>query len=121
LAPYACQTFLQCLNLRIWERDRKKSSISCGRAFIESLHLPDTEGFRRDLKVLIIGNPFHVFFQRKFTSGGDAREIFQPGYTTKARGWGLGLSLCKRIIEEYHGGRIEVGEGEGGLFVVSIN
>jgi signal transduction histidine kinase len=43
------------------------------------------------------------------------KEIFQPGYTTKARGWGLGLSLCKRIIEEYHGGRIEVGGGaEGG-------
>ena len=40
------------------------------------------------------------------------KEIFQPGYTTKARGWGLGLSLCKRIIEEYHGGRIEVGDGD---------
>ena len=39
------------------------------------------------------------------------KEIFQPGYTTKARGWGLGLSLCKRIIEEYHSGRIEVGDG----------
>jgi len=38
------------------------------------------------------------------------KEIFQPGYTTKARGWGLGLSLCKRIIEEYHGGRIGVSE-----------
>ena len=36
------------------------------------------------------------------------KEIFQPGYTTKARGWGLGLSLCKRIIEEYHGGKIAV-------------
>ena len=42
------------------------------------------------------------------------KEIFQPGYTTKARGWGLGLSLCKRIIEEYHGGRIDVGEGQKG-------
>jgi len=39
------------------------------------------------------------------------KDIFQPGYTTKARGWGLGLSLCKRIIEEYHAGRIEVGDG----------
>ena len=38
------------------------------------------------------------------------KEIFQPGYTTKPRGWGLGLSLCKRIIEEYHGGRISVGD-----------
>lgn len=44
------------------------------------------------------------------------KEIFQPGYTTKARGWGLGLSLCKRIIEEYHGGRIEVGDGDGADF-----
>ena len=38
------------------------------------------------------------------------KEIFQPGFTTKPRGWGLGLSLCKRIIEEYHSGRISVGE-----------
>ena len=60
-----------------------------------------------------MGDPFHVFFQRKFAGWGDAREIFQPGYNTKARGWGLGLSLCKRIIEEYHGGRIEVEDGIG--------
>jgi len=44
------------------------------------------------------------------------KEIFQPGYTTKPRGWGLGLSLCKRIIEEYHGGRISVGEGSDRSF-----
>lgn len=36
------------------------------------------------------------------------KEIFKPGYTTKKRGWGLGLSLAKRIIEEYHGGKISV-------------
>ncbi len=48
------------------------------------------------------------------------KEIFQPGYTTKARGWGLGLSLCKRIIEEYHGGRIEVGDDNGGHFLLSL-
>ncbi|NQX90782.1 MAG: hypothetical protein HRT74_01315 [Flavobacteriales bacterium] len=42
--------------------------------------------------------------------------VFQPGFTTKKRGWGLGLSLTKRIIEQYHGGKIfvlksEVGKG----------
>ena len=34
--------------------------------------------------------------------------IFEPGYTTKKRGWGLGLSLTKRIIEEYHDGQVRV-------------
>lgn len=36
------------------------------------------------------------------------KTVFEPGYTTKQRGWGLGLSLCKRIIENYHGGKILV-------------
>jgi len=36
------------------------------------------------------------------------RKIFNPGHTTKKRGWGLGLSLAKRIIEEYHNGKIRV-------------
>ena len=34
------------------------------------------------------------------------KRVFEPGYTTKARGWGLGLSLVKRIMEEYHKGRV---------------
>ncbi|TAL66046.1 MAG: ATP-binding protein [Bacteroidetes bacterium] len=41
-------------------------------------------------------------------------KIFNPGYTTKQRGWGLGLSLAKRIIEEYHKGRIFVTNSEVG-------
>lgn len=51
------------------------------------------------------------------------RLIFNPGYTTKKRGWGLGLSLCKRIIEEYHNGKIYVKEthvGVGTTFAIEI-
>ena len=36
------------------------------------------------------------------------KEIFKPGYSTKKRGWGLGLTLAKRIIEDYHNGRLFV-------------
>lgn len=42
------------------------------------------------------------------------KTIFKPGYTTKERGWGLGLSLTKRIIEEYHDGKIFIQESEIG-------
>jgi signal transduction histidine kinase len=40
------------------------------------------------------------------------KSVFQPGYTTKKRGWGLGLSLAKRIIDEYHSGKIFVSRSE---------
>lgn len=42
------------------------------------------------------------------------KTVFNPGYTTKKRGWGLGLTLVKRIIEQYHGGKIYVKESEIG-------
>ncbi len=42
------------------------------------------------------------------------KEVFKPGFTTKQRGWGLGLSLCKRIVENYHNGKIYVKESEVG-------
>ena len=53
-------------------------------------------------------------------------KIFNPGFTTKQRGWGLGLSLAKRIIEEYHNGKIfvrhsEVGKGSCIRIVMNKN
>ena len=51
------------------------------------------------------------------------RDIFHAGYTTKKRGWGLGLTLVRRIVEEYHHGRIYVlrsEPGQGTTFRVEI-
>jgi signal transduction histidine kinase len=47
---------------------------------------------------------------------GQWREVFKPGFTTKSRGWGLGLSLTKRIIESYHQGKISVHDSRVGEF-----
>ena len=52
------------------------------------------------------------------------KQIFKPGYTTKKRGWGLGLSLSKRIIEDYHKGKIFVKKsevGKGTTFQIILN
>ena len=59
----------------------------------------------------------------KGMSAKEKKRVFQPGYTTKMRGWGLGLSLSKRIIEEYHNGKLYVREstpGVGTTFVLEI-
>jgi hypothetical protein len=59
----------------------------------------------------------------KGISSGDFKAVFQPGFTTKKRGWGLGLSLAKRIIENYHGGKIFVKDsvvGQGTTFSIKL-
>lgn len=51
-------------------------------------------------------------------------KVFKPGFTTKKRGWGLGLSLCKRIIEQYHKGQLYVRStevGKGTTFRIILN
>src|SRR5690606_16239484 len=51
-----------------------------------------------------------------------ARHIFRPGFSTKKRGWGLGLSLARRIVEEYHGGQLTLVEstpGVGATFLIT--
>lgn len=53
----------------------------------------------------------------------DARRIFRPGFTTKKRGWGLGLSLARRIIHDYHKGSITLQKSDrygGATFVISL-
>lgn len=50
-------------------------------------------------------------------------RVFRPGFTTKRRGWGLGLTLTQRIVHEYHGGSIRIAEsrvGQGTTFVVRL-
>ncbi len=52
------------------------------------------------------------------------KDVFRPGYSTKKRGWGLGLSLSKRIIEDYHRGKLllmESGVGKGTTFRIKLN
>ncbi len=54
---------------------------------------------------------------------GDRKKIFKPGFSTKKRGWGLGLNLARRIVEEYHRGRLSIKDtrpGEGTTFRVEL-
>ncbi|HVP14065.1 MAG TPA: HAMP domain-containing sensor histidine kinase [Terriglobales bacterium] len=53
----------------------------------------------------------------------EQRRAFDPGYSTKQRGWGLGLALARRVVEEYHGGRLSIRQsapGQGTTMVISF-
>ena len=75
------------------------------------------EAGRIYLYVFRIGS--HVVIEVTDTGKGipahHVRDVFRSGYTTKQRGWGLGLSLAKRIVEEYHRGRIYVKRSQPGV------
>ena len=56
-------------------------------------------------------------------SAAEQRRAFEPGYTTKPRGWGLGLALARRVVEEYHGGKLSVRKsvpGEGTTIAIVL-
>jgi hypothetical protein len=78
--------------------------------------------------VHIINSATHVFIDISDTGKGIAKnniaKVFDPGFTTKKRGWGLGLTLSKRIIEQYHKGLIFVKyseQGKGTTFRIELN
>jgi hypothetical protein len=65
----------------------------------------------------------HVRDNGRGMSPSQRRRIFHPGHSTKSGGWGLGLTLSRRIVEEYHGGRLrllDTHEGHGSCFLVRI-
>ncbi len=71
-----------------------------------------------DISVSIKDNPQDIFIDVKDSGKGISpahiNRIFDPGFTTKKRGWGLGLSLSKRIVEQYHKGQLFVKSSEQG-------
>ncbi len=79
-----------------------------------------------DIAIEILPNGKNICIQVSDTGHGisksDFQAIFNPGFTSKKRGWGLGLSLVKRIIEEYHDGKIKVlsSSKEGTVMQISL-
>ena len=81
------------------------------------------------IEINIIGssNPAYINIDIKDNGKGipatDKKNIFKPGFSTKKRGWGLGLSLAKRIIEEYHQGKLSLHESKinsGSIFRIKL-
>ena len=76
------------------------------------------------IEIVPVGKSVHVLISDTGSGipRGDFNNIFNPGVTTKKRGWGLGLSLVKRIVEEYHKGKIKVlsSSKEGTIMQISL-
>jgi hypothetical protein len=76
----------------------------------------DAMGGQGSLTVEVSEQPEVLYIDISDTGKGipksNFKTVFEPGFTTKERGWGLGLSLCKRIIQGYHGGKIFVKSSE---------
>jgi signal transduction histidine kinase len=88
----------------------------------------DAMNGKGELNINISSDIKHVYIDIRDTGKGVPKSkfktVFKPGYTTKKRGWGLGLSLVKRIVEEYHKGKIYVRNselGKGTTFRIMLN
>lgn len=88
----------------------------------------DAMSGRGTIDIHVKQSPNQIFIDMKDSGKGISSQhinkIFKPGFTTKKRGWGLGLSLCKRIIEQYHKGHLTVKHtepGKGTTFRIALN
>lgn len=90
---------------------RSLEDVSDGRIVIEV----DVDKLTDEAKIVVEDNGAGM-------DRGILRNIFSPGFTTKTTGWGMGLSLVKRIVEDYHQGRIEVESEvlEGSRFIIYL-
>ncbi len=80
------------------------------------------------IKIILRKQPGKAIIDISDTGKGISKQniskVFKPGFTTKKRGWGLGLSLCKRIIEQYHNGKLDIKStevGKGTTFRIILN
>lgn len=87
----------------------------------------DAMGGAGRIEVVVEEDVQYVYVEVKDSGKGipksNFRSVFKPGFTTKERGWGLGLSLAKRIVEEYHHGKIYVKDsviGVGTTFRIEL-
>jgi signal transduction histidine kinase len=92
-----------------------------------SLEAVDAKSGHIDVRVALVNSKKGVAIEISDNGRGiarsDARRVFRPGYTTKTRGWGLGLSLARRIIHEYHKGSISLARsepGKGTTFIIQL-
>ncbi|MBI3235349.1 MAG: HAMP domain-containing histidine kinase [Bacteroidetes bacterium] len=102
------------------EQMKAKLNVSLFEWVIENLckNAIDAMDGRGNIFITMIEEHKHIYIDIRDTGKGISKQnlksVFTPGFTTKRRGWGLGLSLAKRIIDNYHDGHISVKETEAG-------
>ena len=120
----------------IFERYEDVPPVSLNRELIEwvlenllSNSVSALEGPNGQIEIAVGRNPdagaveIHISDNGRGMAPSEQKKVFEAGYTTKARGWGLGLALARRVIEDYHGGKIFIREsepGEGTTMVIRL-